>query len=184
MQRGQAMVDTSRLAQDARDGATRARQSLTRGGHVRLAGQIRPEGLGPWRAPQAFRRLITHLEDAVDHHLTDALRRVLAGARLAVQDGFILRGHCSQALAPFLHPPLRQAHGLGILLARPGGVLAQPPAEVGAGRLLYCFHARTLLGRRPLSSLEGIALFLLLSTMYGNTQGHDVSNSYTLSQNV
>ncbi len=101
----QAMVDTSGLAQEAIDGATRARQSRARSGQIRIAGQIIQDGLGPRCPPQAFRRLITHLEDAVDHHLTDALRRVLAGARLAVQDSFIIRGTARKRLLHFLTHP-------------------------------------------------------------------------------
>jgi hypothetical protein len=140
-------LDASGLTQEAIDGTTRTRGSLARSGQLHIAGEIVEQGSGSRRASQAFRGLIAHLEDAVDHHLADALRWVLARSRLAVQDGFILRRRFLQALDPFLDPAFRHAHRLGILLACPGGVLGQQTTQVRSGGVVYCFHERTLLGR-------------------------------------
>ena len=175
-------LDASSLTQEPIDGTTRTRQSLAPSGQLRIAGQIVEQGFGSRRPPQAFGGLIAHLEQAVDHHLADALRWVLARPRLAVQDGFILRRRFPQALAPFLDPAFRHAHCLSIVLARPGGVLGQHTTQVGTGGIVYCFHERTLLGRRRISYQECTLLFLALATMYVTTQGYDVSNSYKWAQ--
>ncbi len=142
-----APLDASGLPQDAVNSTTRTRESLARSGQVHIAGEIIEQGFGSRRASQAFRGLIAHLEDAVDHLLADALRWVLARSRLAVQDGFILRRRFLQALDPFLDPAFRHAHCLGRLLARPGGVLGQHTTQVRSCGVVYCFHERTLLGR-------------------------------------
>jgi len=122
-------TDASSLTQDVINGATRARQSLALGQQVGIAGQIVQEGFGSRRPPQAVGGLIAHLENAVGHHLADALRGVFACTRLALQDGFILRRGFAQALDPFLDPALRHADRLGILLACPVGVLSSADDE-------------------------------------------------------
>src|SRR5260221_33549 len=91
-------------SQDPIDGPRGARQSLARAHQVGITRQLVQQRLGSWGPSQAFWRLITHLQEAVDHHLADARRRMFACTRLAVQDGFILRQRFSQALDPFLDP--------------------------------------------------------------------------------
>jgi len=68
--------DASSLLQDAVDRAARAWQSFSL--QLRIAWQVVQQRFGPRRAPQALRWLIAHLEEAVDHHLTDPLGRVRA----------------------------------------------------------------------------------------------------------
>jgi hypothetical protein len=125
VQLGQPVGDAPGLAQEAIDGTSGARQPLAL--QALIAGQVVQQCFGTWRPPQAFWRLIAHLDDAVDHHLADALGRVLACTRLAVQDGFILRWRLLQTLDPFLNPAHRHTHRLGIVLARPGGLIFEQP---------------------------------------------------------
>jgi hypothetical protein len=174
----QPLSDASGLAQEAIDGATGARQALPTGRQVCIARQIVEKRFWSRRASQAFRRLVAHLEDAVDHHLADALRGALARPRLALQDRFIVGRRFSQAFAPFLDPTQRHAHRLGILLARPGGIVGQQTTQVRSGGVVYCFHVGTLLGRQRLSFQECTFFLPSVATMSGNTWGYDVSNSY------
>ena len=175
----QGPTDTSSLTQEAIDGAAGTWQPLPTSRQLGIARQIVQQGFGSRCTPQAFGWLIAQLEDALDHPLADALTGVLARPRLPLQDGLILWGGFTQAFAPLLDPAQRHAHGLGILLARPAGVLAQQTTQIGAGGVVYYFHAGTLLGRQQHFYHECTCLLPSLSTMWVTTRGHEVSNSYT-----
>jgi hypothetical protein len=173
------LSDASGLAQEAIDGATGARQSLPTGRQLRIARQIVEKRFWSRRPPQAFRGLVTQLEQAREHALAQALRGVLARPRLALQDSFIVGRRFSQAFAPFLDPAQRHAQRLGILLARPGGIVGHQTTQVRSGGVVYCFPVGTLLGRQRLSFQECPFFLPSVATMSGNTWGYDVSNSYT-----
>ncbi len=94
--------DAPGLLEDPIDRAARARQPLPL--HLLIARQVVQQRLGPRRAPQALRRLIAHLEQAVNHGLAQALGRLLPGPRAAVQHLLVVWLGLPQTLLPFLDP--------------------------------------------------------------------------------
>src|SRR6266487_181280 len=138
---GQSVGDASGLLQDAVDRPARAREALPL--NLLIARQIVQQCFGPRRAPQALWWLIAHLEDAVDHHLADALRRMHARSRATGQHLLVLRLCLLQALLPFLDPAPRHAQRLGILGVRRLLGLYPQWTQISAGCIVYCFHNGT-----------------------------------------
>src|SRR5947207_197289 len=169
VQLGQPRGDTSGSLEDPIDRAAGARQPLAL--QLLIARQVVEQRFGPWRPPQALRRLVAHLDDAVSHRLTDALRRRLARPRATVQHLLVARLCLLQALLPFLDPAQRHAHRLGILGLRPLRVLLHQTTQVGPRCVVYCFHDGTswLIVLYPASSVP----LLLLSL-----QGYDVPTPF------
>ena len=156
-------------SQETVDRPTRARQALAL--QLGIARQVVQDRFGPRRPLQALRRRITHLDDAVEHSLADALGRMRPRPRATVQHLGILRVCLLQPLFPLLDPPKLHAHGLGIVLLRPLRVQSHQPTQIGPRCVVYCFHDGTswLIDFHPTRSV----LFLLLSS-----QGYDVATHF------
>jgi hypothetical protein len=165
-------------SQDAVDRPARARQPLCL--QAGIARQVVQDRLRPRRPLQALWWLITHLDDALNHRLTDALGRMLTRPRATVQHLLVFRFCLLQALLPFLDPPQRHAHGLGILLVRPLRMQSHQTTQIGAGCIVYYFHDGTsLLYRMILQAVYRSSSFLRKATMLGHTSGYEVGYSYS-----
>jgi hypothetical protein len=77
---GNALV----LLEDGINGATGTGQGKRSGPQIRTAGQVIQNGFGPGRVLQAFGRVITDLQDALDDEWVGAGRRVFAGTGMSL----------------------------------------------------------------------------------------------------